>query len=377
MPRRGLGLFLVILLGAPPVWADAPLIQTAAKNAIVIDQATGTVLYEKDPDARIPTASMSKVMTAYVVHDVMKQGKLKPDDMLPVSQKAWSTQGSKMFVELNNSIKVSDLLKGVIIQSGNDACIVLAEGIAGSEEHFADLMNQDAAKLGLKDSHFANATGLPDPNHYSTVRDLANLAVAYIRDFPEDYKLNAEKEFTYHGIKQGNRNPLLYTDVGADGVKTGHTDEAGFGVIGSAVQRGHRIVMVISGMVSMKERAEESDKLIRWAFREFSVAKIFKAGDTVASVPVWLGKDKEVPLVAGADASLLIARADQSKLKAVVKYNEPIAAPITKGTQVGTIEVSVPGKAPASFPIVAGADVAKAGPLARIGHAFSYLFMGQ
>ncbi len=244
---RIISALLLALVFSTPSFAQG--IDTAAKQAIVLDYETGTVLFEKNADERMPTSSMSKVMTAYMVFDAVKKGQISMENQFPVTEKAWNTQGSKMFVELGNSIKVEDLLRDVIIQSGNDATIVLAEGISGSEEVFAKNMTAKAHELGMKNSNFTNASGWPDDNHYSTARDLATMGVALIHDFPEYYKIYSEKDFTYHSIKQGNRNPLLYLNNGGDGIKTGHTEAAGYGLIGSGVSalNGRRVVFVVNG----------------------------------------------------------------------------------------------------------------------------------
>src|SRR5438094_4212356 len=267
--------------GKPPPAPMQPIIgpvDTQAKHALIISADTGAVLLDKSAEERIPPASMSKVMTAYLVFDYLKQGRAKLTDELPVSEKAWRTQGSKMFVQIGSRIKIDDLLRGMIIQSGNDACIVLAEGLAGSTSAFVEQMNQKAKEIGLKDSHFANVDGLPDPDHYMTARDLATLALRTIKDFPEYYHYYGEKEFRFHtvaannrevDINQGNRNPLLYKDLGADGLKTGHTDEAGYSLLGSAMRDKRRVIVVLSGLPSMKARAQESERLIDCAFREF------------------------------------------------------------------------------------------------------------
>src|SRR5579863_5929696 len=272
--------------------ADVPTIDTAAQTGIVIDFNTGAVLFDKNADQRIQPASLSKMMTAYVVYSNLKSGRLKLDDTLPVSQKAWAkhkSDESNMFVPLGAQVKVEDLIRGMIIQSGNDACVVLAEGLAGSEQAFVDQMNETAQKLGLNGSHFANVDGLPDKNEYVTARDLAKLARAIIQDFPEYYHYDSEKDFTYNGIKQGNRNPLLYKDLGVDGMKTGHTSEAGYGITVTAIRNGRRVVEVLSGMSSMKERSQESEKLLEWAYREWADYKLVKAGDPIDDAPVWLG----------------------------------------------------------------------------------------
>ena len=273
--------------------------ETQATHAFVIEAETGTVLLDKAADERMPPASMSKIMTAYVVFDMLKQGRAKLDDELPVSERAWRLQGSKMFVPLGGRISIDDLLKGMIIQSGNDACLVLAEGLAGSEEAFVDLMNQKAKEIGLKDSHFANVDGLPNPDHWMTARDLATLSHRTIQDFPEYYHYYSEMEYEYNNIKQGNRNPLLYKGVGADGLKTGHTEEAGYSLTASVKRDDRRIILVLGGLPTMKARAQESERLIEWAFREFNDYKLFAAGDKVDDAEVWLGSDPKVPLTVG------------------------------------------------------------------------------
>src|SRR6185437_11494420 len=247
---------------APHAWADPPTIDVAANTAIALDYDTGVVLYDKDADKRIPPASMSKIMTAYVVYSYLKAGRVKLDDTLPVSEKAWAkhkTNESNMFVALGSRVKIEDLIRGLIVQSGNDACYVLAEGLAGSIDSFVDRMNEMAKQLGLDHSHFANVDGLPDPQEYVTARDLATLARHLIADYPQYYHYESEKDFTYNGIKQGNRNPLLYKDASVDGIKTGHTQEAGYGVTISAIRDGRRIIEVLAGMSSMKERSSESE----------------------------------------------------------------------------------------------------------------------
>jgi serine-type D-Ala-D-Ala carboxypeptidase (penicillin-binding protein 5/6) len=243
-------LFALLLFAAPAMAQVAPM-ETVAREAYIIDAETGQVLFEKNADQKMPTSSMSKTMTMYMVFEALKNGKLTLDQELPVSETAWRMQGSKMFVPLGQMVKVEDLIRGVIVQSGNDATIVLAEGLAGSEGEFAAAMNRKAKELGMINSNFMNASGWPDENHYSTCHDLAILAIALIRDFPDYYKYYAEKEFTYNNIKQGNRNPLLYKNIGADGIKTGHTESAGYGLMASGVRDGRRVVMVLNGMASM------------------------------------------------------------------------------------------------------------------------------
>lgn len=353
---------------------------TTARQAIVVDANTGTVLFEKDADKRMPTASMSKVMTAYVVGDALKKAEIQKDTQFLVSKNAWrpASEDSKMFVELGARIPVWDLAQGMIVQSGNDACVVLAEGISGSEAAFVERMNIAAQKLGMTNSHFANATGLPDPNHYSTPRDLATLAVAYMRDFPELSALDKQMDYTYHGIKQGNRNPLLYVPgLGADGVKTGHTEEAGYGLIGSAVQNGRRVIIVLSGMDSMAERASESERVMRWAFDAFTGPTLFKAGEKVTDAAVWQGMEPTVPLVVKDDVAYLMPRASAPKILVTAKFNAPVAAPVKVGQPMGTLEISAPGVPTKTVPLVAGTAVDGLNPLARLSFTIKYLLTGH
>lgn len=276
--RFAMGLAVALFAaGVGPV-AHAASIETIAKQAILVDITSNTVLFEKSPDQRMAPSSMSKIMTMYMVFDAIKEGRLTLESTLPVSERAWRMQGSKMFVELHNNIKVDDLIKGVIVQSGNDACIVFAEGLAGSESAFAERMNKRARELGLKDTNLTNATGWPDPNHYMTARDLAILAEHLIKDFPEYYHYYSIREFKYHGINQGNRNPLLYRGMDVDGMKTGHTEAGGYGLTASAEREGRRLILVVNGLPNMQARADESARLIEWGFREFATYALFKIG---------------------------------------------------------------------------------------------------
>jgi D-alanyl-D-alanine carboxypeptidase (penicillin-binding protein 5/6) len=319
-------------------------------------------------------------MTAYVVYGYLRSGRLKLDDTLPVSQKAWAkhkTDESNMFVPLGAQVKVEDLVRGMMIQSGNDACVVLAEGVAGSTDAFVDQMNQTAQKLGLKDSHFANVDGLPDPEEYMTARDIALLGIHLIRDFPEYYHYDSEKEFTYNGIKQGNRNPLLYKDIGVDGLKTGHTDEAGYGVAISALRSGRRIVEVLVGMKSMNQRSQESEKLLDWAFREWADYKLVKAGDAVDNAPVWLGVDPTVPATVASDVLVSIPRNERSGLKVTAVYDKPAQAPVKQGQPVGTLQITAPDMTEVDAPLVAAKPDDKVGGFSRAALAAGYLLFGR
>lgn len=361
-------------------------LDTEAKHALVLEADTGMVLLDKGSGERIPPASMSKVMTAYMVFSYLKEGRAKLDDELPVSENAWRTQGSKMFVPLGSRIKIDDLLRGMIVQSGNDACIVLAEGLAGSTSAFVEQMNQKAKEIGLKDSHFANVDGLPDPDHYMTARDLATLALRTMQDFPEYYHYYGEKEFKFHtvglnykeiDINQGNRNPLLYKDLGADGLKTGHTDEAGYSLLGSAKRGDRRIVVVVSGLPSMKSRAQESERLLDWAFREFNNYQLFAKGDKVEDAEVWLGSEAKVPLTVDTNLVVTIPRKARRDMKVSVAYDKPVAAPIKKGQPIGKVVVTVPDMPPAEIPLVAGADVERMGALGRVAMAAAHLIWSR
>jgi D-alanyl-D-alanine carboxypeptidase (penicillin-binding protein 5/6) len=319
---------------------------------------------------------MSKIMTAYVVFDMLKQGRAKLDDELPVSERAWRLQGSKMFVPIGGRIKIDDLLKGVIIQSGNDACLVLAEGLAGSEEAFVELMNQKAKEIGLKDSHFANVDGLPSPDHWMTARDLATLSIRTIQDFPDYYHYYSEMGYEYNNIKQGNRNPLLYKGVGADGLKTGHTDEAGYSLTASVKREDRRIILVLGGLPTMKARAQESERLIDWAFREFNDYKLFAAGDKVEDAEAWLGSEPKVPLTVGKDLVVTLPRKSRKDMKVTVDYDRPIPAPVKKGQTIGKLVVTAPDVPPTEVPLVTGADVGRMDPLSRVATLAGYLVWG-
>src|SRR4051794_17058059 len=341
-------------------------IDTQARAALVMEVETGTVLLDKNSDERIPPASMSKLMTAYVVFNYLKDGRAKLDDELPVTEKAWRTGGSKMFVPLGDRVKISDLIHGMVIQSGNDACVVLAEGLAGSDTAFIEEMNREAKKIGLTNSHFANVDGLPSPEHWMSARDLATVAVRTIKDFPQFYEIYGQKEFTFHNITQGNRNPLLYKDLGADGLKTGHTEEAGYSLVGSAKRGDRRVLVVLSGLPSAKARAQESERLIEWAFREYNTVQLFAAGATVDEAQVWLGEQPKVPLTVAQDLALTVPRKSRKDMKVAISYDEPVAAPIKKGQPLGKIVVTVPDIKPVEMPLVAATDVTRMGPLGRI-----------
>jgi serine-type D-Ala-D-Ala carboxypeptidase (penicillin-binding protein 5/6) len=352
-------------------------IETQAKHALILEVETGAVLLDKGADERIPPASMSKIMTAYIVFGMLKEGRAALTDQLPVSERAWRLQGSKMFVPIGGTISIDDLLKGVIIQSGNDACLVLAEGLAGSEEAFVELMNQKAKEIGLKDSHFADVSGLPNPDHWMTARDLATLAIHTIKDFPEYYHYYSEIDYEFNNIKQGNRNPLLYKNAGADGLKTGHTEEAGFSLTASVKRDNRRVILVLNGLPTMKARAQESERLIEWAFREFNDYRLFATGDKVDDGEVWLGAEPKVPLTVGKDLVVTLPRKTRKDMKVTVEYDRPIPAPVQKGDTVGKVVVTAPDATTIEAPLVAADSVERMNPWGRIATLAGYLVWGQ
>ena len=349
-----------------PVATPVGNVDVLARQALVVDFETGATLLEKSADERMPPSSMSKLMTMYVVFDRLKQGSLQLDQMLPVSERAWRMGGSKMFVDIGQQVRVEDLIRGVIVQSGNDACIVLAEAISGSEQQFAELLNETGRRIGLTNSNFRNSTGWPDPEHRMTARDLSILARRIITDFPDYYRFYNERSFRFANISQDNRNPLLARVPGADGLKTGHTEEAGFGLTGSAIRDGRRVILVLNGLPSMRARAEESERLMEWAFREFEAVTLFRAQDTVEDVPVYLGERRTVPMVGGRDITLTLPRRWRERLEVRVRYQAPLTAPVMRGQTIGELQVAGQGVPTLSVPLVAGADVEKLGLLPRI-----------
>ncbi|MCR9213582.1 MAG: D-alanyl-D-alanine carboxypeptidase [Proteobacteria bacterium] len=355
---------------------QAAAIDTPAREAFLFDVDTGTVLMEKNADELMAPASMSKLMTVAMVFERLKEGSLKMEDTLPVSEKAWKKGGSKMFVRVDTRVSVSDLLRGIIVQSGNDACIVIAEGLSGSEENFADAMTARARELGMEQSTFKNATGWPDPEHRMTARELAMLAAHIIESFPDYYPIFSEKEFTFSDIKQGNRNPLLYKNNGADGLKTGHTEESGYGLVGSAERNGRRLVLVINGLESVKARGREAERLLEWGFREFDNYTLFKPGDVVDNARVWLGNEDTVPLTVEEEVDITMSRQARKSMVVKVVYNEPIPAPIIAGTPVAQLVVEIPESETVSVPLIATEDITRPGLFGRLTSAVEYLIFG-
>ncbi len=357
---------LFVALGSA---AFAQSIDTKAPYAILIDAATGTVLFEKEANVPVPPASLSKLMTMEIVFNALQEGRLSMDDEFFVSENAWRTGGansggSTMFAELDSSISLENLIQGVIVQSGNDACIILAEGIAGSEQAFAVEMNRRAADLGLLDSYFINSTGLPDPDHLMSVRDLAFLARHIIATYPEFYKYYSQSEFTWNGIRQYNRNPLLRSVTGADGMKTGYTADAGYGLVGSAVRADLRLVVVVTGMDSRRDREEEARKLMEWGFRAFEQVTLFDAGAEVGTARVYGGEIWSVSLTGDGAVKILLPREVRRRLRAEVSYFGPLMPPIEAGDRVASLNVTTESGISLSVPLYAADDVAE-GPLHR------------
>lgn len=362
--------------------SPAAAIETKARNMILMDYDTGQYLFTKDEQKMVPPASMSKLMTVYMIFEKLKDGSLSLDDTFTVSENAWRKGGaasgsSTMFLSIGDKVKVGDLIKGILIQSGNDACIVAAENIAGSEEDFAAAMQEKARKIGLNNSSFANATGWPHPDHKMSVEDLAKLAQILIRDFPEYYPIFSERNFTYNGIKQGNRNPLLYSMSEADGLKTGHTEEAGFSLTASAKRGDRRLISVMTGLSSNKERSEEADRIMNWGFREFNNYKILKQGQKVAEVPVWFGKEKTVDLLVNQDIVKTVKRNQVANVKMTAVYDKPVKAPVKQGDKLGIVRIEIPEQEPFEVEVVADKNIEKMGFFGRAMENIKYLLLGS
>ena len=358
---------LCLALALAPLAARA--FETQAREALVLDHDTGMVLFAKDADTPMPPASMSKLMTLYMLFEAIRDGRVKLDTQFSVSPTAQAMGGSRMFVEAGTSVPVEALIHGIIVQSGNDACVVVAEGLAGSEAVFAEQMTRRARDLGMTNSTFKNASGWPEEGHLMTPRDLVTLSRHIIDDFPQYYPYFQETEFTWNGITQPNRNPLLKLGIGVDGLKTGHTEEAGYGLVGSAVQNNQRVIFMVTGLASERARAEETEAIVKWAFGAFDTVKFFDSGEEVAQADVWLGAAPFVPIVAPKDLQMLVPREERPGLKARVLYAGPIEAPIAQGQKLATLRVDVPGKDPVDFDLVAGADVPRGGLMTRISAA--------
>ncbi|HEX5477764.1 MAG TPA: D-alanyl-D-alanine carboxypeptidase family protein [Burkholderiales bacterium] len=336
------------------------------KSWLLVDLTSHQVLIAEKPDERIEPASLTKILTAYVVFEALRDKKISLDQQVPVSTRAWRAPGSRMFIEPRRPVTVDQLIRGMIIQSGNDACIALAEAIAGSEEAFVELMNREAARLGMKDSHFANVTGLPDAHHYSTARDLYIASAALIHDFPEQYaQYYSQKEFRYNNISQPNRNRLLWIDPTVDGVKTGHTESAGFCLVSSSKRGDRRLLSVLLGSTSEATRTEESQKLLNWGYQFYDSVKLHAAGEAVKALKVWKGASPQVQAGFGTDVVISLPKGDLDKLKAELVSQQPLVAPVTQGQRVGMLKVELDGKSLGEFPLLALKSVPAAGIFGR------------
>mgnify|MGYP001084628048 FL=1 len=360
---------------------SAGAIETQARNAILMDYDTGQYLYVKDHEKMVPPASISKLMTVNMIFEKLKDGSLSLDDTFTVSERAWklggaASGGSTMFLKIGEKVRVEDILKGILIQSGNDACIVAAENLAGSEDDFAEMMNKRARELGLDNSSFANSTGLPHPDQKMSVEDLAKLARHIIKEFPEFYHIFSEKYYTHNNITQGNRNPLLYSMPNADGLKTGHTEEAGFCLTASAKKGERRLIEVMTGMNSNKERSEEAERLMEWGFREFNNYNLLNKGQTIAEIPVVFGSEKQVRLVVPETVKRTLKKSQAPKIKMTAVYDKPVKAPVAAGDKLGEVRIELDGQEMENLPLVADRNVEKLGFFGRIGQNLKYLLFG-
>ncbi len=351
------------ILSQAQILPQAPTI--AGKSWLLLDYSTGQALASYNPDERVEPASLTKLMTAYVVLAALKDKRLSPTQTVPVSERAWKAPGSRMFIEPKRPVTVDELLHGLVIQSGNDACIALAEAVAGSEEAFAQLMNREAQRLGLKNTHFANSTGLPDPQHYSTARDLGTLAAALIRDHPEHYPLYALREYTYNRITQANRNRLLWLDPAVDGVKTGHTESAGYCLVASAKRGSRRLISVVMGTASEGLRAQESQKLLNFGFQYFDAVKLYAREQAVSQLKVWKGAQNSVKAGFLDDFTLSLPKGMAEKVKASLASNQPLMAPVQKGQRIATLQLTLDDKPYGEYPVVALETVPVAGLFGR------------
>ncbi|XKH00163.1 D-alanyl-D-alanine carboxypeptidase [Marinobacter nauticus] len=356
-----------VLIPSPP--------QVAGSSWVLMDPLSDRIIMEQNSDERLPPASLTKMMTAYIVERELDEGRISLSDMVPISVKAWRTGGSRMFVQEGTEVSVEKLLKGVIIQSGNDASVALAEYIAGSEDAFVDIMNQQAQLLGMKNTHFENATGLPAENHYSTAYDLALLAKAIIQDYPENYDLYAEKHFTYNNIRQPNRNTLLWRDESVDGLKTGHTEEAGYCLVASAKRENTRLIATVMGTNSADARAQEVQKMLNYGFRYYQSELLFRAGQELVDTRVWGGEQDQVSVGMAEDVYVTIPRGSRDSLESVVDLDSVIKAPINVGDELGRVSVTLNGETLVDKPALALTEVPEGGLFKRLWDAIKLFFV--
>ncbi|WP_417517764.1 D-alanyl-D-alanine carboxypeptidase family protein [Marinobacter sp.] len=356
-----------VLIPSPP--------QIAGSSYVLMDPTSGRIIMEENSNERLPPASLTKMMTAYIVERELDEGRINMSDMVPISVKAWKTEGSRTFVKEGTSVSVEDLLKGVIIQSGNDASVALAEFVAGSEGAFVDIMNQQAQLLGMKDTNFENATGLPSPDHFSTAYDLAVLARAIINDYPENYPIYAEKHFTYNNIRQPNRNSLLWRDDSVDGLKTGHTEEAGYCLVASAKRNDTRFIATVMGTSSSQARSQEIQKMLNYGFRYYESELLFRAGQELIEAKVWGGQSDKLSVGMLEDAYVTIARGSRDSLESSVDLDSVIKAPVQAGDELGRVKVSFNGEVLIDQPVLALTDIPEGGLFKRIWDAIKLFFV--
>jgi D-alanyl-D-alanine carboxypeptidase (penicillin-binding protein 5/6) len=370
--------FIIIFLSAilTSSYAYAFPIQTKAKQAIIYDYSSDMVLFEKEARVPVPPSSMSKLMTVYLVFEQLKKGILKPDDTMLISEKAWKKKGSKMFIGYNERVKIEDLLRGIITQSGNDACIAVAEGISGSEDAFAEMLNYKAQELGLENSFFVNSTGWPHEKHMMSLYDIALLSSRLYADFPEYYHLFSEESFTYNKIKQYNRNTLIGRGIGIDGLKTGHTTAGGYGMAISGEQDGRRVIVVVNGLNSKADRINEAERLIQYAFRNYEQAQLLKKGQVIEQIPVWFGNKEVVTAVASEDIKLTLPKGWAEKSRVHITYESPLPAPISAGDKIASMMIDVGNNQRFEIPLVAGESVDKLSKMDHIIRAAEYFILG-
>ena len=352
-------------------------IETIAKQAILYDMDTKSVLFKKNSDQLVSPSSMSKIMTIYYVFKKISEGELSLQDEFIVSKKAWKKGGSKMFVKVNEKVKVEDLIRGIIVQSGNDACIVLAEGLSGSEKLFSEELTELGKEIGLKNSFFTNSTGWPDPQHLMTVDDLLTLSIRTIKDFPDLYHYYSEKEFTFSGIKQLNRNPLLFTDLNSDGLKTGHTSLGGYGLVATVKKNDRRLILVLNGLNSSKNRAKEAQRLLKIGFNQYEILKIAEANKNIKTLNVWGGDKKKINIFSKDEIKITIPKKIKKQLSFVIKYQSPLIPPINSEEPIGEFLIKKNKEILKKFKLFTDQNVRKMNFFQKIGHNFRYLLFGE
>ena len=368
MPRFAALLLVLILSLAGPITAraDIPPPSVAARAWVLIDVTSGMTIASTLPDERVEPASLTKLMTAYLTFAALRDKKISLNQTIPVSERAWRAQGSRMFIDLKKPVTAEELIHGMIIQSGNDACIALAEAIAGSEETFAQLMTKEAQRLGMKNTSFTNSSGLPDPKHYSTARDLGILATSIVRDFPEQYRYYSIREYRYNNITQQNRNRLLWLDPNVDGMKTGYTEAAGYCLIASAKRGSRRLLSVVVGTASESVRATESQKLLNYGFQLWDTVRLYEKSQAVSTIDVWKGNERKLKAGFNNDFFVTVPKGEGEKVKAELVSEQPLIAPVSAGQRVGTLRVQLDGKPIGEFPVVALENIAVAGFFGRM-----------